>query len=136
MKSIKIKRKKGGYSIFSRKQISSFFSRIFVIVFILVFIGAYCLAETPPNTLPSRETPVVLTVKKVGPAVVNINTERILTERVNPFGDPFLDRFFGDFFNIFPQRSYKQQSLGSGVIIDSAQKYILTNQANISLFPR
>jgi serine protease Do len=85
------------------------------------------LAETHPDTLPSRETPVVLTVKKVGPAVVNINTERVLTERVNPFGDPFLDRFFGDFFNVFPQRSYKQQSLGSGVIIDP-EGYILTNE--------
>jgi serine protease Do len=127
MRLIKTKRKKREYSIFSHKQTLSHFLRILIIVITLILIHSYTSAENLSDTLPSRETPVVLTVKKVGPAVVNINTERVLTERVNPFGDPFLDRFFGDFFNVFPQRSYKQQSLGSGVIIDP-EGYIITNE--------
>ena len=38
------------------------------------------------------------------------------------FGDDFFKHFFGD----MPQRDYKQQSLGSGFIIDK-EGYILTN---------
>jgi len=74
-----------------------------------------------------RRTPVVKVVEKASPAVVNISTERIVRERINPFGDPFFDSFFNNFFDTFPPRSYKQQSLGSGVIIDP-KGYILTNE--------
>ena len=121
------KRKKRGFSISSHKHISlSFLLTIFLIC---LLIPAPSLTRAAPinETHPSRETPVVLTVKKVGPAVVNISTERVMKERINPFGDPFLDRFFGDFFNVFPERSFKQESLGSGVIIDP-EGYILTNE--------
>jgi len=79
------------------------------------------------NSRNSRKTPVVKVVEKVSPAVVNISTERIVQERVNPFGNPFFNNFFDNFFDSFPQRSYKQQSLGSGVIIDS-KGHVLTNE--------
>ncbi|MFH0925711.1 MAG: Do family serine endopeptidase [bacterium] len=79
----------------------------------------------------SRKTPIVLAVEKVSPAVVNISTERIIKEN-NPFysfrGDFSEDvDFFSDFFDNFPQRKYKEQSLGSGVIVDT-KGYILTNE--------
>ncbi len=78
-----------------------------------------------------RNSPVVVAVKQVGPAVVNISTERIIKERINPFYDfsldPFFDDFFKDFFEPYPQRKRKAQSLGSGVIIDK-RGYILTNE--------
>jgi len=64
-------------------------------------------------------------VKKAAPAVVNIYTTKIITERSNPlFNDPFFKRFFGD--DLGRPRQRQETSLGSGVII-SEQGYILTN---------
>ena len=70
----------------------------------------------------------------VGPAVVSIVTET--TQRIPArryyFGPPkgFFDedfeRFFRDFFGEIPEREFKQQGLGSGVIIDK-DGYIVTN---------
>lgn len=82
---------------------------------------------TTPGHSQDRRTPVVKAIEKAGPAVVNIRTEQIIKRRSSPFfgfSDPFFDDFFRDFFT--PQQSYKTQSLGSGVIIDS-RGYILTN---------
>jgi len=123
-------RRKGierGSFIFSHRHTGYGHSLITVLALTCSLLVYPCATEPAPDEIPSRETPVVLTVRKVGPAVVNISTERVLTERINPFGDPFFDRYFGDFFNVFPQRSYKQQSLGSGVIIDP-DGYIITNE--------
>ena len=79
-----------------------------------------------------RESPVVQAVKNVGPAVVNINSEYEIAQRSNPFfgfgGDPFFDSFFRDFFEPRYQRRYTGQSLGSGVIVDGKEGYILTNE--------
>src|SRR5229473_3780401 len=63
-------------------------------------------------------------VGKAAPAVVNVNTAKIVTFRPNPFfDDPLFRQFFGG--NLAPQRRL-ETSLGSGVII-SAPGYILTN---------
>ncbi len=78
------------------------------------------------NTDP-RRTPVVEAVKKVAPAVVNISTEKIVRRQINPFFDNYRF-FFGDYFNNFPSsRTFKRQSLGSGVLIDP-KGYIITNE--------
>ena len=75
---------------------------------------------------PASE-PTVLAVAKVLPAVVNINTERVVRRTVR---DPFED-FYAQFFryNRVRPREIRQtlQSLGSGFIIDPAG-YIITNQ--------
>ena len=64
-------------------------------------------------------------VSKAQPAVVNIATSKLVTERVHPlYEDPVFRRFFG--LNQAPRRQRMQQSLGSGVII-SPSGYILTN---------
>jgi Do/DeqQ family serine protease len=76
-----------------------------------------------------RRTATVRAVEKVGPAVVNITTERIVAQRSpfgGPTGDPFFDRFFRDFFSSRGRRQ-TVQSLGSGVIIDPAG-HVLTNE--------
>lgn len=91
-----------------------------------IFILSFYLVSAA-NEEVSRRTPVVEAVEKVGPAVVNINTEEIVYRRPNPFYG-FRDPFFDDFFNIFkPPKDYRKQSLGSGVIIDPSG-YILTNE--------
>ena len=77
-----------------------------------------------------RENAVVRAVRKVSPAVVNISTSKLIERGVSPFSpfenDDFFNRFFRDFFEP-RKRHYVQNSLGSGVIIDSTQMYILTN---------
>ncbi len=74
-----------------------------------------------------RRTPTVLAVEKISPAVVNISTEQVLRSRSSrAFSDPFFDRFFRDFLDPFPRRQYRQNSLGSGVLID-IRGYVLTN---------
>jgi serine protease Do len=81
-----------------------------------------CFGQADPASEPS-----VLAVGKVLPAVVNINTERVVKRTVrDPFED-FYAQFFG--YNRVRPREIRQtlQSLGSGFIIDPAG-YIVTNQ--------
>lgn len=65
-------------------------------------------------------------VHKAAPAVVNINTSRVVALRPDPFfDDPVFRRFFGGDFPSTPRKRL-ETSLGSGVIV-SAPGYILTN---------
>jgi serine protease Do len=74
-----------------------------------------------------RHTATVDAVRKVGPAVVNITTERVVHQSpFQPFfGLPDSDRFFSDLFERGAPRTV--QSLGSGVLID-AERHVLTNE--------
>ncbi|KPK56052.1 MAG: hypothetical protein AMS22_02505 [Thiotrichales bacterium SG8_50] len=64
-------------------------------------------------------------VDTAAPAVVNIFTQKRVTERAHPFlDDPFFRHFFGDRAGVPQERL--ETSLGSGVIV-SEQGYILTN---------
>ncbi len=80
----------------------------------------------------------------VGKVVVSVSAER--TEKIggrgirryyfgdpqeSPFGDDLMRRFFEDFFGEMPEREFKQQGLGSGVVIDK-EGHILTNEHVIS----
>jgi serine protease Do len=101
--------------------------------FVLVFCVLLQLPVPPIGRAEQpfpRENAVVRAVRKVSPAVVNISTSKLVEGGVSPFfsfeNDDFFNRFFRDFFEP-RKRRYVQNSLGSGVIIDSAQKYILTN---------
>jgi serine protease Do len=75
---------------------------------------------------PAAE-PAVLAVAKVLPAVVNINTERVVRRTVRDPIEDFYAQFFG-YYRLRP-REIRQtvQSLGSGFIVDPAG-YIVTNQ--------
>jgi len=75
---------------------------------------------------PASE-PAVLAVAKVLPAVVNINTERVVRRRVrDPFED-FAAQFFGNYRSEPREIRQTLQSLGSGFIVDPAG-YIVTNE--------
>lgn len=72
---------------------------------------------------PSRSYADVVSL--AAPAVVNISTRKVITERAKPsLNDPILRHFFGDNSGVPKKRM--ESSLGSGVIV-SSQGYILTN---------
>src|SRR6266536_2138808 len=96
--------------------------RALVVTLLIFATSTSLLAQADPASEPT-----VLAVAKVLPAVVNINTERVVRRTVrDPFED-FYAQFFG--YNRFRPREIRQtlQSLGSGFIIDPAG-YIVTNQ--------
>lgn len=70
---------------------------------------------------------VATAVNKVGAAVVRLDTEKVVSTRLNPLmDDPFFRGLFGDeFFSQIPQER-RLQGQGSGFIIDS-NGIILTN---------
>jgi S1-C subfamily serine protease len=91
---------------------------------------AFAQTPTPlPSTSPTdpASEPVVLAVAKVMPAVVNINSERVVRRQVrDPFED-FAAEFFGTYRSQTREIRQRLQSLGSGFIVDPAG-YIVTNE--------
>lgn len=68
-------------------------------------------------------------VEMAAPAVVNVYTTKVITERANPlYNDPFFRYFFGE--QLAPRKRL-ESSLGSGVIA-SDKGYVLTNNHVIS----
>ena len=70
-------------------------------------------------------------IKVASPAVVNIATRGVLTERVAHSNPLLQDPFFRRFFNVPDEptvRHRKFQSAGSGVIVDARKGYIVTNR--------
>ena len=63
-------------------------------------------------------------LEEVTPAVVNISVQPRSTIEDNPL---FRDPFFRRFFNIPDQAERPEQSAGSGVIVDAANGYVVTN---------
>jgi serine protease Do len=99
----------------------SSYQRIFVALLFLAQAIA-CFGQADPASEPA-----VIAVAKVLPAVVNINTERVVKRTVRDPVEDFYSQFFG--YNRVRPREIRQtlQSLGSGFIIDPAG-YIVTNQ--------
>lgn len=102
------------------------------IAFLLVvlrpdLVRPQAVAATAPTTLPLPASPsgaratYANAVQAAAPAVVNIYTARLVTERVAP---STLDEIFGQMWPRYEQRV--ERSLGSGVIVD-AQGHIVTN---------
>ncbi len=81
-------------------------------------------SQSAGRSLNSGPVSYAAAVEAAAPAVANIYTTKIITERVNPFfNNPFFREFFGD--QLAP-RQRLENSLGSGVII-SKEGYVLTN---------
>ncbi|HYR22853.1 MAG TPA: trypsin-like peptidase domain-containing protein [Chthoniobacterales bacterium] len=81
-----------------------------------------CFAQTDPAAEPA-----VLAIAKVLPAVVNINTERVVRRTVRDPIEDFYAQFFGYYRGRPREVRQTLQSLGSGFIVDPAG-YIVTNQ--------
>ena len=82
-------------------------------------------AATPPLPLRDGVPTLAPLLQKVTPAVVNISVATMVPQRHNPlFRDPFFRRFF-DMPEDAPARP--RQSAGSGVIVDAARGFVLSN---------
>ncbi len=96
-------------------------------LWLLLLITSFLLvpsASFPLFAQAERRNDIVRVVEKAGAAIVNISTEQKLE---NPFSRPLMESLLRDFFHGVPESEYVQNSLGSGVIIDS-RGYILTNE--------
>jgi serine protease Do len=83
-------------------------------------------AATFAQADPASE-PAVLAVAKVLPAVVNINTERVVRRQVRDPFDDFAAQFFGVYRNRPREIRQTLQSLGTGFLVDPAG-FIITNE--------
>ena len=83
-------------------------------------------AQVPPGLIGSTPTLAPM-LKNAMPAVVNVSvTSKV--EIQNPLlQDPFFRRFFGVPEDAPQQQEREAQAIGSGVIIDAAKGYVLTN---------
>lgn len=91
-----------------------------------VFSSTQCLAIGLPAFTESQAMPSLAPMlERSMPAVVNISTSTKIEVAQHPL---MQDPYFRHFFNV-PNQSRQQQknSLGSGVIIDRDQGYVLTN---------
>ena len=81
--------------------------------------GSQPAVAQPPAPAPARVS-YADAVQRAAPAVVNIYTRRLVTERLAPS----LGELFGEYMPRYRQRI--ERSLGSGVIVD-AEGHIVTN---------
>ena len=109
------------------------------LAFVAVILKPELLGDLAPPASPPPATVTALSasmapapgsyadaVARSAPAVVNISTAKVVTERPNPlFQDPLFRRFFGDGPGGTP-RQRLETSLGSGVIV-SPRGHVLTN---------
>ena len=108
-----------------------------------VLMAATLAIAAPAQAHPATDEVPSLAplVKKIGPSVVNIMTtgklEQIRPESQEPhpfFGHPFFKEFFGE---RMPERQRPQlrrpSALGSGVIVDAENGYLLTNNHVIEM---
>lgn len=96
-------------------------------ILILLLAGSAALAKWPIGLHDQEGKPTLAPVlKRVTPAVVNVSVETTANTRQNPL---YQDPFFRRFFNI-PEQAPSQprrQSVGSGVIVDAKEGYVITN---------
>jgi len=102
-------------------------ARILLAAPVVMALALVTPATAQERTVPQSRTEMQLSfaplVKQVENAVVNVYAERVVERRSIFEGDPFFEEFFGQ---RMPNRSEKQSSLGSGVIV-GAKGFVVTN---------
>lgn len=94
-----------------------------VLLCLLLSPIGFTRAGAPPVFPDGRVPTLAPLIDEVTPAVVNIAVLQGSPEEENPLmQDPFFRRFFG-----LPDRAEPRMSAGSGVIVDAAKGYVLTN---------
>src|SRR6476659_8776499 len=102
-------------------------SYVFIGAAFLIFLFSLCETSRCFAQADPASEPAVLAIAKVLPAVVNINTERIVKRQVrDPFED-FAAQFFGNYRGRPREVRQTLQSLGSGFLVDPAG-YVITNE--------
>ena len=96
---------------------------LLIAVLLLPLLPASAAWAERPGAVPQASSFVTAAVKRVGPAVVRIDTERSVPRMgLDPsFNDPLLRELFGDQMPLNRERGQ-----GSGIVID-AQGLVLTN---------
>ncbi|MDP9571052.1 UNVERIFIED_ORG: Do/DeqQ family serine protease [Agrobacterium larrymoorei] len=107
------------------QRVLKFMAHGFLAALLLAPLGAQAQdAKAVPASRMDMQLSFAPLVKRTSGAVVNVYAERIVQRRASPFaGDPFFEQFFGQ---QLPNRTEKQSSLGSGVIV-SASGLVVTN---------
>ncbi len=93
----------------------------------LLLLGALLPLAAPAQTAApeTRGLPTLAPlVNQVTPAVVNVSVLTRAPMEDNPL---FRDPFFRRFFNLPERQQRQEQAAGSGVIVDAARGYIITN---------
>jgi serine protease DegQ len=99
--------------------------QIRLVSLLLLFLTAeICLAAIPASVDGEALPSLAPVLEKVTPSVVNIYTQTRVRVRSPLMDDPFFRRFFN-----IPDRPRERvsQSLGSGVIVDAGEGFVLTN---------
>ncbi|WP_158881425.1 Do family serine endopeptidase [Rhodanobacter sp. L36] len=92
---------------------------------VLICLAPRASAAALPPVIDGQPMPSLAPMlEHVTPAVVNISTTTRVSVRNPYFDDPVVRQFFG--LPATPQQRV-EQSLGSGVIVDAAKGYVLTN---------
>ena len=113
---------------FRRPAVTAVVAVLLVAIALPVAAQETSVQDRPLRTLRDLNQAFVDIANSVMPAVVTVSTEKIITQRVfNPFaGDPFFEYFFGPGYHQPRERQFRQQGLGSGVIV-SREGHVLTN---------
>ena len=92
---------------------------------VMVFAALPALSASPSTDSARQGLPTLAPlVNEVTPAVVNISVITRSPLEDNPL---FRDPYFRRFFNLPDRPQRREQSAGSGVIVDAARGYVLTN---------
>ena len=96
----------------------------YVLIFLLALTHLQAHAVLPLEVEGERLPSLAPMLEHSMPAVVNISTSTNVRMQENPLMN---DPVFRHFFNMPRQRQQQRNSLGSGVIIDKDEGYVLTN---------